>query len=42
MAKRFVSYLGRVGRNPNFRKGVAAASAGTLIAAILEAAWPSS
>ncbi len=40
MAQRFASYIGRVGRNPNFRKGVAAVSAGTLIAAIIEAAWP--
>jgi hypothetical protein len=40
MAQRFVSYLSRVGRNANFRKGVAAVSAGTLIAAIIEAAWP--
>lgn len=40
MAQRLVSYLGRVGRNPNFRKGVAAVGAGTLIAAFLEAAWP--
>ena len=36
---RFVSYITRVGRNPNFRRGVAAAGAGTLIAAIIEAAW---
>jgi hypothetical protein len=41
MAQRFASYLSRVGRNPSFRKGVAAAGAGTLIAAIIEAAWPS-
>jgi hypothetical protein len=40
MAQRFASYIVRVGRNPNFRKGVAAVSAGTLIAAIIEAAWP--
>lgn len=42
MAQRFVSYLTRVGRNGSFRKGMAAAGAGTLIAAIIEAAWPSS
>jgi hypothetical protein len=40
MVQRLTSYFARVGRNPNFRKGVAAAGAGTLIAAILEAAWP--
>jgi hypothetical protein len=37
---RFVSYITRVGRNPNFRKGLAAAGAGTLIAGIIEFAWP--
>jgi hypothetical protein len=41
MAQRFVTYITRVGRNPNFRRGLAAAGAGTLIAVLLEAAWPS-
>ena len=41
MTQRFIGYLGRIGRNPNFRRGVAAVGAGTLIAAILEATWPS-
>lgn len=36
------NYLGRVVRSDSFRKGVAAAVAGTLIGAFVEAVWPSS
>jgi len=36
------NYLGRVVRSDSFRKGIAAAVAGTVISAFVEAVWPSS
>jgi hypothetical protein len=41
MAQRISSFLGRVGRNQSFRKGIASAGAGVLVAAIVEIVWPS-
>lgn len=35
------SFFRRVAHNDSFRKGVAAAGAGVIIAAICEAVWPS-
>jgi hypothetical protein len=34
------SYVSRVFRNDSTRKGLAAAAAGFLVGAIIEAAWP--
>jgi hypothetical protein len=41
MAQSFVIYIARVGRNLSFRRGVAAAGVGALVAAVTELVWPS-
>lgn len=41
MAQRIGSFFARVGRNESFRKGIAAAGAGVLVATIVEIVWPS-
>ena len=41
MAQRIGSFIARVGRNESFRKGIAAAGAGVLVATIVEIVWPS-
>ena len=41
MAQRLSSFFTRVGKNESFRRGIAAAGAGALVAAIVEFVWPS-
>ena len=40
MAQKIGDYFSRVARNGSFRRGLASAGAGALIAAVTELAWP--